>query len=108
MVSSISELLTRGKKRGNFSPLFEPCSFLSERVWRNGSASASQAEGCGFESRRPLQITFTSHLALREIALYVLGTTISCSPRCDSKSTHSGIRFAHQMYLVENLSGFIA
>jgi hypothetical protein len=26
-----------------------------ERVWRNGSASASQAEGCGFESRRPLQ-----------------------------------------------------
>jgi hypothetical protein len=27
-----------------------------ERVWRNGSASASQAEGCGFESRRPLQV----------------------------------------------------
>jgi hypothetical protein len=26
-------------------------------VWRNGSASASQAEGCGFESRRPLQIS---------------------------------------------------
>ena len=26
-----------------------------ERVWRNGSALASQAKGCGFESRRPLQ-----------------------------------------------------
>ena len=32
--------------------------FSIERVWRNGSASASQAEGCGFESRRPLQILF--------------------------------------------------
>lgn len=30
---------------------------LDERVWRNGSASASQAEGCGFESRRPLQVS---------------------------------------------------
>ena len=28
-----------------------------ERVWRNGSASASQAEGCEFESRRPLHNT---------------------------------------------------
>ncbi len=35
-----------------FTFLFRP---LPERVWRNGSASASQAEGCGFESRRPLQ-----------------------------------------------------
>ena len=30
---------------------------LPERVWRNGSASASQAEGCGFESRRPLHFS---------------------------------------------------
>ena len=34
-----------------------------ERVWRNGSASASQAEGCGFESRRPLQTTLAISLA---------------------------------------------
>ena len=26
-----------------------------ERAWRNGSALASQAKGCEFESRRPLQ-----------------------------------------------------
>src|SRR5688572_10205669 len=71
MVSSIAALLTRGKKRGNFPPLFEPWSFLSERVWRNGSASASQAEGCGFESRRPLQTTLHHTLALLDIALYV-------------------------------------
>ena len=37
---------------GSLTIFFSPF----ERVWRNGSASASQAEGCGFESRRPLQI----------------------------------------------------
>jgi hypothetical protein len=37
--------------------ILHPSAFILalERVWRNGSASASQAEGCGFESRRPLQ-----------------------------------------------------
>src|SRR5512145_1174682 len=46
-----------GKKSGKFfAASLNPANFLSERVWRNGSASASQAEGCGFESRRPLQI----------------------------------------------------
>lgn len=29
--------------------------FTLEREWRNGSAFASQAKGCGFESRLPLQ-----------------------------------------------------
>ena len=35
-------------------------------MWRNGSASASQAEGCGFESRRPLH----SFHSVKTVTLY--------------------------------------
>ena len=43
---------------------------ISERVWRNGSASASQAEGCGFESRRPLQISFEFGFLDKEYSVF--------------------------------------
>jgi hypothetical protein len=34
--------------------LIHPSSLLFMRAWRNGSASASQAEGCRFDPGRPL------------------------------------------------------
>ena len=37
------------------SPSFSAKIIRQMRTWPNGMASASQAEGCGFEPRRPLQ-----------------------------------------------------
>lgn len=50
----------------------------SMREWRNGSASVSQTEGCGFEPRFPLAINLPDHLpahffqkhAVRHLWLY--------------------------------------
>src|SRR4030095_1123986 len=79
-----------------------------ERVWRNGSASASQAEGCGFESRRPLPLR---HLQTSNSRLQPLnGISVAMDPldrnNC-SVSLHGGGIAMHKVLTAVFCASFL-
>lgn len=91
-----------------------------ERVWRNGSATASQAVGCGFESRHPLQTTLLRNCSEKLQPPSTSRTRASARPRwtknCSEKlqspatahSSHGRVesRLKSERLVAENPSSF--